>query len=122
MLSKIILSRLVNVMYMIIKEIYFYDSRYIYPWLFKSYLSLIFIYIILISILTGEQLEPLNSFDNRIIIIEYQFPRFIMKYNKIFSYPSSTLFLCNKKSLSLSRISANHDKVEGHSANSEILI
>ena len=59
---------------------------------------------------------------NRIIMIEYQLPRGIMKYSKCPTYPLHFYATQIINTFLNWRISANHDKEEGHSANSEILI
>ena len=54
--------------------------------------------------------------------IEKQLPRWILKYSKYLSYPLP-LYATQIINLSLKlMISANHDKVEGVSANNEIHI
>ena len=54
-------------------------------------------------------------------MIEYQLPPSSMKYSKCLPYPY--FLLCNIITTFLnSRISANHDNMEGHSVNGEFLM
>ena len=59
---------------------------------------------------------------NKIIMIEYQLPREMMKYSKYLSYPRHFYATQIINPFLNYRISANHDIVEGHSVNIEILI
>ena len=67
-------------------------------------------------------IDVTNSSYNRIIIIEYQQLRGIMKYRKCLSYTFPFYSTQIVKPFLNSRISANHDKGERLSANSDILI
>ena len=61
-------------------------------------------------------------FTNRIIIIEYQLPRGIIEYTFPFLIPPPFYATEILNPLLNSKLSANHDKVEGYLANGEILI